>query len=304
MTVTASTVFLVQPDSFGFNEETAVSNTFQKNDSILIPEFIREQALSEFNTCINILKENNINTIIYKHEESSFMPDAVFPNNWFCHLPDGQLFIFPMESKLRRKERIPEFREWLRQNHIMVNRISDLSKFEEEGIFLEGTGSLILDHKNKIGWAAKSSRTIPEGIEEFSIRSGYRIHIYDTIPFNGTHVYHTNVIQAISPNLMILAKSLVDTSAYQNLEVSISATGRKILSITESQMQNFCGNILFLNNKSGLPFWIMSETAKNAFTSDQILVLEKEAEILSMPIPYIEKVGGGSARCMLAEIFS
>jgi hypothetical protein len=303
METTARKVFMVRPDSFSFNEQTSSTNTFQQKDNLVSKEFIAEMALQEFKACTRILEQNNIEVLVYTHNNSESLPDAVFPNNWFCHLPDKRLVLFPMQSPSRRKERIPEFGAWLSSQGVIVSETIDLTFLEDENAFLEGTGSLIFDHQKHCGWAALSARTSPKAIEHFCMATGYAITSYKTIPFQGANVYHTNVIQAISPKLMILAKELVEDGFHLPLFNSIADSEREILIISAHQMQHFCGNILFACNQSGTPFWIMSETAMLAFNTEQIKKLRQHAELLVFPVNFIEKTGGGSARCMLAEIF-
>jgi hypothetical protein len=208
-----------------------------------------------------------------------------------------------MLNKSRRKEKIPEFDQWLIHHGIKVSNVIELQHWENENAFLEGTGSLILDHKNKKAWAALSGRTSYQVAAQFSGLTSYQLHCYETIPFKGALVYHTNVIQAISPNLMIVTQDIIHERDLSKLISSIEEDGRLILNISLNQMEQFCGNLLFLQNEKGIPFWVMSQTAYQAFNNEQKKQLSSEGELLIFNIHQIEKTGGGSARCMLAEIF-
>lgn len=296
-------LFLVRPDTFGFNEETASTNNFQKKNELLTSAQTKLLAMAEFDACVKIIENNNINHVIYSHQPGDMLPDAVFPNNWFCHLPDQRLIYFPMASAQRRNEKIPGFDSWLKEKSVNTSEIIDLSFLEKKEAFLEGTGSLILDHYHKIGWAALSLRTSLEAITCFSEISGYHIHTFQTIPFFGVHVYHTNVMMAIAPELMVLAEDIICEADRTRVIRTIGQSGREILPVSLSQMENFCCNVLFVANTSGKTFWIMSETAFMSFLPEQIKKLSQYAEPLVLPVSFIESCGGGSARCMLAELF-
>jgi hypothetical protein len=291
-------VLMVEPRTFHANPETLSSNAFQSQITNKSREEIQARALLEFIALRQLLEANRMEVILKQEPLGAETPDALFPNNWFCQLPHQDFYIFPMEAENRRRE---VHSEWLKEINSGA-QIFDLRKEAGEGEFLEGTGSLILDHENRRVYAALSSRTHHELLKKFSQRSGYKICAFEAFDENAKPYYHTNVIMALGEKNVLLCEESVGRGREELLR-SLKATEKNIVSISRKQVLEFAGNALRLNSQDGRKFWILSSRAFHSLTPDQKSALEKEAQFLHSPLPTIEDFGGGSARCMLAEIF-
>lgn len=295
-----SCVVMVRPQTFISNPETRSSNAFQVTEMPEIPlqsKTITSQAQSEFDRFQRLLMENGIGVLSFSEDQAAQTPDALFPNNWFVHLPDGRVFLMPMYAENRRREYRQDIIEVLRPSEVI-----DLRPLAAEGLFLEGTGSLILDHQSKTGYACRSLRTSDAAVKIFSEHSGYRILVFDSVDHNGQPVYHTNVMMALSPDLAVVNLSSV-ADKLQRHEL-ISQLGREVIDISHTQMQSFAGNMLFLQNRQGQRFWVCSDKARASLTADQSELMQRRAEFISADLRTIETYGGGGARCLLAEMFS
>ncbi len=292
----ASKVLMVRPANFGFNTETAVNNTFQ-NATHLSGHEVQNAALIEFDRFAQLLLNNGIEVMILEDSPEPVKPDAVFPNNWFSSHPNGQLILYPMFSQVRRLERRTELAQLVSAANTL-----HLTDFESKGRFLEGTGSLVFDHANKTVYAALSARTNEELVTKVAAHLGYKVFTFTTADRQGNSIYHTNVVMSVSDTLAIVCVDCV-TDRAEELKARLKET-KEVIEISLEQMENFCGNCLLLQNKKGEKFLVMSERAHNHFTGAQIALIEKHARLLSAPLDTIESVGGGSARCMLAEIFN
>lgn len=298
-----NTVVMVKPHKFRFNEETALTNIFQeiKTDNT---NNLTTLALTEFEKMVNALKQNDINVIVLEFGDED-LPDAVFPNNWFATFENGEIAIFPMLSPKRRQERKTDI---LIKNlgGFRVDRVSDFTKYELDGNYLEGTGSVVFDRLTHSAYACESARTTRVIFDIFCSSVG--INIYNRFFFRandstGNKIYHTNVMMSIGEDFCVICEECIHLADRNRIINSLSETGREIISISEKQLRKFCANILQLENNKGDKFIIMSNTARNSFKSEQIESLKKHGEIIIVNIDTIEKVGGGSVRCMLAEIF-
>ena len=290
---------MVRPRSFRCNEETLSTNAFQsqKNSS---SDTASDQARAEFEALRSILLTHDINIATFDEPPSAATPDALFPNNWFACLPDGPTFLFPMQAPNRRREVQPD---WLRPYH-QGHPLIDLRSHSKNNEFLEGTGSLILDHSRRRGYACLSPRTNANVIADFSRQSGYAIQTFSAVDENSIPFYHTNVMMALGTKTAILcSESIKDAGERQNVLKSLEDSGRQIIHITYQQVNNFCGNMLQISSKDGQRYWICSDRAYNALTSEQKSILTSDAPILHAPLTTIENLGGGSARCMLGELF-
>lgn len=298
---TTHTVVMISPDQFGFNPQTAQTNAFQKRTDDETQD--RNNALSEFWEMVSTLKENGITVLVLPSRDDVVTPDAVFPNNWFSHQP-GTLVIYPMLAPNRRDERQVGNLTNLLATIGVEPEIVDLSGDEKEGNILEGTGSLVLDRANKVAFAMESPRTTKEEFDKWCSQMGYRgvwFHAYDA---NDLPIYHTNVVMSVGDGFAVASlETIKDRVEKEMLEKELTANGRELINITREQLNSFCGNILQLKNSQGESKIIMSEAAKAAFTQEQLDTLSKYGDIVAVNIPTIETVGGGSARCMLAEIF-
>lgn len=283
---------MVRPGSFCSNPETLDSNHFQKNVS---SKDILASAQKEHETLLNLLRKNGIEILNFDEDLSANTPDALFPNNWFCQLPDGRTFIFPMQAQNRRRE----------VRHDVIDRIKkdeviDLTSFAEKNMFLEGTGSIIFDHEYKLAYACYSPRTSPDLLKEFGEISGYKIIGFKASDQNGKEIYHTNVMMAMGLKTVVINMSAVDDK--ELLYETFTQTNKLIVDISHDQMNNFAGNMLLLKGKDKL-HWVCSTRAYDALSALQKKTLEQDGEFLHSSLNTIEDIGGGGARCLMAEVF-
>lgn len=298
---TTSTVFMVKPVRFGFNPQTAQSNAFQKKEGYGIQ--VQEAALREFLAYATLLRANGIIIALAEDTQEPRTPDSIFPNNWFSTHEDGTLVLYPMAAPNRREERKGHFLEIIKKN-FKVTRTVDLTHYEEEGLFLEGTGSMILDRENKIVYACRSPRTDMKVLDDFCTQLGYTPVTFESVDRNGQQIYHTNVMMCVGTAYAIVClESIADPQERQNVVTSLEKSGKKIIEISFDQVNKFAGNMLELRNGEGKKFLVMSATARKSLTSEQNRELSKTYRLLSPQLETIETNGGGSARCMLAEIF-
>ena len=303
---TTSVVLMVSPDDFGFNAETAGSNAFQERSAD--GEGARSRALREFDAAAEALRQAGVRVIRLPSRTDVRTPDAVFPNNWFSlHALEGGprvLVGYPMLAPNRRAERrLAELRARLVAEGLPVDEVVDLGPFEERGLFLEGTGSLVLDRANRVAYAALSPRTDSVVLEEFARRMRYRPVRFRSTDAAGVAVYHTNVMMSVGSRFAVVcAESIPDPEERRALLEELRRTGKDVIPITRAQMARMAGNILELRSARG-PVIVMSRTAYDHFTPAQRASLERHGRLLPLAIPTIEAVGGGSARCMLGEIF-
>ncbi len=300
---TASAVLMIRPLHFGFNPQTAASNTFQVRPSEP-PLQLREQALAESAALHALLSRHGVRVLVFDDRPSPQTPDALFPNNWFSTHSDGTLVLYPMAAANRRAERRPEFIATLRRE-LGVRRVLDLTGFEAEGKFLEGTGSLVLDRVHRVAYAAESARTDSAVVAAFAKALDYRPVQFCTAPQNGQPVYHTNVVMALGTTAAVVCLDAIADGAQRDLvATALCAGGRQLVTITCEQMNRFAGNLLELRGADGQPLWVMSTQAFSALRPDQRQqLLADGAALLHTPLPTIESVGGGSARCLLGELF-
>ncbi len=296
----ASSVIMIRPTAFGYNSETALSNSFQ-HSPMLTSTQVQLAALKEFEKLHEELVKNGIEVILFNDTLTPVKPDAVFPNNWFSTHIDGTIFLYPMLSIARRKERREDVIERLREN-FSVKKIVDLSKLETEGKFLEGTGSMVFDHKSKIIYAGLSPRTNQDVLKVVADELKYELTIFRATDKNGKDIYHTNVAMSVSDDLALICLDCINENRIL-VKQKLLDTGKVVVEISVEQMENFCGNMLMLKNKEGKNLMVMSERASNALREEQILAINRFAQVVCSPIPTIENIGGGSVRCMLVENF-
>lgn len=292
-------VTLVEPRDFGFNEETAISNPFQQRHH---GKDIRELVFNEFRHVRNLLDANEIPNHAFDSPQGVTVPDAIFPNNWMAVMPNKTIAVFPMQPYNRRAEINHSMLDWI-ATHFDIKSVVDLSAYTEHDMFLEGTGSMVFDHDNKIAYACISSRTNVELFEEFCHHFGYTPFSFEAVDANGIPVYHTNVMMSLGRRTAIVCfDAIPDLTERLMLVKMLEKTGKHIIEISLAQMKKFCGNIMLVENSFNKHLWLMSDTAYNAFTPDQINLLGEEGKIVHFKIPLIEMVGGGGIRCMLAGI--
>jgi hypothetical protein len=298
-----SHLFMVRPSHFGFNEETASNNAFQVNDHTLSPKQIATLAIKEFDDFVCVLRENGLTVTVVEDDISIKTTDSIFPNNWFSTHSDGTLVTYPMFSKNRRLERREDIIERLKENYHLFHRIH-FESAENVGQYLEGTGSLILDRVNKIAYACRSIRTNDKLLVEWADKLGYRLGVFNAKDENGMDIYHTNVMMALGENFVIWGgDSLPDINEKVAIEKLFFETGKEIIPISMNQIAKFAGNMLAVKNEKGERLLVMSQTAFESLSLSQITCIECFSKIVKGNIPIIEKYGGGSVRCMLAEIF-
>lgn len=297
------TVLMVRPAHFGYNINTAKTNAFQQQIASLNEEEVSKKAIEEFDALVRVLKENRVEVLVASDTTDYFTPDAVFPNNWISFHENGKVVLYPMLAPERRLERNLDVFQYLREKYGEAFKVFDLSSFEEKEKYLEGTGSLILDRENKKAFACISQRTNRDVLKEFEKETGYNVVTFNAVDDNGMPVYHTNVILSVCESFVVVCLEVIkDKQEREFVEKSLSFGERELIKISLEQVKNFCGNVLGLKNSEGEALVVMSTTAFNAFTAAQKEQMEKYVALIHSPIPIIERVGGGSVRCMLAAV--
>ena len=301
---TASTVLMVEPIAFSYNAQTAENNYFQVEQK---DADIQTKALEEFNSFVDKLKRKGINVITVKDTLDPHTPDSIFPNNWVSFHSDGKVVLYPMFAPNRRVERRPDILETLKDKGFEITEIDDLSHFEDQDKFLEGTGSMIFDHDHKIAYGSVSLRLDEELFRQFCQKFGFRpvvFHSYQNAGGQRLPIYHTNVMMCVADKFVVICLDCIDDELErEKVQEVIKSTGKEIIEISEDQLQQFAGNMLQVQNEAGDKFLVMSETSYKSLTPAQIQNIEKYCEIIYSDLNTIETNGGGSARCMLAEVF-
>ena len=301
---TASTVLMVEPIAFGYNAQTAENNYFQVEQK---DADIQTNALEEFNNFANKLKSKGINVISVKDTLEPHSPDSIFPNNWVSFHNDGKVVLYPMFAPNRRVERRTDILETLKDKGFEITEIYDLSHFEDQEKFLEGTGSMIFDHDHNIAYGSVSLRLDEELFRQFCQKFGFRpvvFHSYQNAGDQRLPIYHTNVMMCVADKFVVICLDCIDDELErEKVQEVIKSTQKEIIEISEDQMQQFAGNMLQVQNEAGEKFLVMSESAYRSLTAQQISAIEKYCEIIYSDLNTIETNGGGSARCMLAEVF-
>lgn len=300
----ADAVLLIRPVAFHSNPETAGSNAFQREPGVADPAAEQAAAAVEFAGLVGALAEAGVETIVVDDAPHSHTPDAVFPNNWVTFHADGTVVLYPMMAGNRRAERRPEIVERLgRDRGFRVGRVLDLSGGEAEGRFLEGTGSMVLDRVNRIAYACLSPRTDPDALGDACEALGYEPLAFTAVDPGGVPVYHTNVLMSIGADFAVVCEEVItDDGQRAAVRRRLEATGHEVIPITAQQMASFAGNMLEVASRSGERLIAMSANAYASLGPDQVDALSARARIVTVPIGTIEAAGGGSVRCMIAEI--
>jgi hypothetical protein len=297
---------MVRPVNFGFNPETAGNNFYQKQDFRSLDE-IKTLARAEFDGFVAMLRDQGVNVLVIEDSDFPVKTDAVFPNNWFSTHPDGKLILYPMFSPNRRLERRKDIIEQLMHLGFHVNEILDLSFFEESHQYMEGTGSMVMDHQSKVIYACYSERTHRVPLDYVAKILGYSVVGFEAsqeIAGVRSEIYHTNVMMHVGTDLAVVClDSIPKLADRRKVQESLTKSGKKLIPITSKQKFNFAGNMLEVGNDGDEKFTVMSQAALDSLNVGQIQQIEKYTTIISPSIPTIEKLGGGSARCMMAEIF-
>lgn len=299
-------ILMIRPVQFNLNEQTMINNYYQKTIKGLTGEQIQANALAEFEEFVNKLRNHHINVIVIDDTKQPETPDSIFPNNWISFHEDGRIGIYPMFAENRRLERRSDIIEALREK-FKVNSLVDFTEFEASDIFLEGTGSMILDRSNKIVYAAMSERTQNEPLNEFCDAFDYKCISFvanQTVGEKRLPIYHTNVMMCVADTFAILCADSIDDIEERNRVVTtLESTGKEVITISEDQKLQFAGNMLQVKSKEGKPYLVMSEAAYLSLNTHQKNRIEKYCPIIYSSLNTIETLGGGSARCMMAEIF-
>ena len=305
-TQTTNKILMIEPVAFGYNQQTAANNYFQQKVE-MNSVGIQTNALNEFNNMVKILRANGVNVMIVKDTFEPHTPDSIFPNNWVSFHGEGQVVLYPMYAENRRHERRKNILDYLNEQCCDIMNIDDFTFWEEQNLFLEGTGSMILDRVNRIAYAALSERTDKSDFIQFCKVFQFKPVFFNAFQTVGTKrlpVYHTNIMLSVANEYAVICDSCIDDSVERRTVLDeLNTTKKEIISITEEQMMQFAGNMLQIENNEGKKLLVLSQSAFNSLNNNQIERLSVYNELIVIPIPTIEKVGGGSVRCMMAEVF-
>lgn len=295
---TTSHILMIRPVNFTFNPETAINNAFQSAATT----DAQQKARKEFDKFVQLLRDNNVDVTVIDDTAEPFTPDSIFPNNWISFHDQGLICLYPMYALNRRLERKPAVIQQL--NHLFrINRTLDFSNYEQEGLYLEGTGSMVLDRDCKIAYACLSPRTDKTILLDFCDKTGYTPEIFTAVDSNDQAIYHTNVMMCVADRYVVAClDSLPNPDERNHFIHRVQSTGKPLIPITLAQMNSFAGNMLQIHNRQGERLLVMSSQAYHSLTPDQIGQLTSFNRILHSPLDTIETNGGGSARCMMAEI--
>lgn len=298
-----SNILMVRPAQFGFNPETALTNVHMKQSERLSSDEINTMAKAEFDQLVEQLRSRDIAVTVIDDSPEPIKPDAIFPNNWVSFHANSTVRLYPMHAPNRRLERRPEIIEQL-GTKFQITEVIDYSHFEQDGLFLESTGSMVLDRQRKVIYACLSPRTHQAVLDLMVEESGFELEAFHAYELDGSLIYHTNVLMCISYDFgVICLDAIKDTASRKRLTDRFERSGIECISISHAQMNAFAGNMLQLHSRGGDRILVMSQSAYDCLEPDQIRRLEAHTEILSSPIPAIEHIAGGSVRCMIAEIF-
>ncbi|TXJ29523.1 MAG: amidinotransferase [Chitinophagaceae bacterium] len=298
---TTSHILMIRPVSFVYNEETAVNNAFQSASEETTAN-VQQKALQEFDDFVALLRSNGVDVTVVEDTPVPHTPDSIFPNNWVSFHSNGTVLLYPMFAVNRRAERKPHVLDKIKQRFAITEMI-DLSGFESENIFLEGTGSMVLDRDNRIAYACLSPRTDEKVLNEFCRRMQYSAVLFEATDGNGQAIYHTNVMMCVADRYIVIClESIASPEEQQRVTDAIARTGKTIIPITLKQMNHFAGNMLQVENNKGEKLLVMSTQAFESLTEDQVNTLSSFNRILHSSLTTIESNGGGSARCMMAEV--
>ena len=295
---------MVRPANFAFNEETATNNAFQRKDERFTPPEIQSNAIAEFDAFVAKLRLAGVNVIVVEDSSTPAKPDAVFPNNWVTFHQEGFVVTYPMFAPIRRLERREEVIEAVAREGFRIEARFHFEESEARGCFLEGTGSIVFDHEHRLAYACLSPRTEEALLGDLCQKIGYQPVVFCAVDASGQDIYHTNVMMAMGESYVVIClESVFETEQRRMLEEQFQATGKEIIAISWQQMNAFAGNMLQVRSINGQLILVMSTTAFEALAPEQIESLGRHTHLLHSPIHTIEQYGGGSARCMMAEIF-
>jgi hypothetical protein len=296
------TVLMIRPASFGYNPETALNNAFQSRpDSTEEPP--SRQAVREFDGFVRVLRESGVTVEVWQDTNDVIKPDAVFPNNWISFHENGTVITYPMFAENRRAERSVDLVDHFSSRYGFIHRLS-FEDLENDGVFLEGTGSMVLDRENKVCYACTGPRTNGATVAQWCELMGYEPVIFRSVDAEGQDIYHTNVVMAVGPDVVVICfDTITDENERDQVIATIRDSGKEVMEITLDQMSDYAGNMLFLRSSSGESVLAVSARAWTSLTGEQQTLLSKERRVVLGHIDTIETIGGGSVRCMLAEVF-
>ncbi len=307
MEQTTNTILMIRPVNFRMNEQTAVNNYYQENIDNVLPETVNIKAQKEFDTFVNKLENLGVNVVVVSDKLDTNTPDSVFPNNWVSFHANGNIGLYPMFAENRRLERREDILEILEDKGFIINNVIDYTTAEDENIFLEGTGSIVLDRVNRKAYCALSPRADEDLFIEFCEDFEYLPVVFkanQTINGIRKAIYHTNVMMCIGESYAVVCLSCIDDKKERKQMLKhFKEDGKEVIDISEEQAGSFAGNMLQVKGANNERYLIMSESAYNVLTDAQIKTLEKHNKIVSSALSTIETCGGGSARCMMAEVF-
>lgn len=302
-----SNILMIRPVAFRMNEQTAVNNYYQKVLEGLTSDQIQFNALKEFDIYVEKLKEIGVNVIVVNDTIEPSTPDSIFPNNWVSFHESGKVGLYPMFAENRRLERRQDILDNLTNNGFEISEVIDLTNLESEGVYLEGTGSMILDREHKLVYAAISERTHKLALDKFCELYNYDpvlFHSYQTVDGERLPIYHTNVMMCVAKEFAIICIDTIDNDEERASTLqALKKSGKEIIEITESQVNRFAGNMLQVLGTDMKEYLIMSTAAYTSLSQEQIQKIEKHCSIVHSSLDTIEALGGGSARCMMAEVF-
>ena len=305
MAQATNSILMIRPINFGYNEETAQDNHYQIKDSII--KNSNKSAQKEFDNMVNNLRQNGISVHVFQDDEKDYTPDSIFPNNWVSFHENGDLGLFPMYAENRRLERRQEVLEFLENEGFTISNIVDYSSAESENKFLEGTGSMILDRENRVAYCSISNRSNEDLFIEFCEDFEFTPVLFNSFQTVGNKrlpIYHTNVMMCIATDYVIIClDSIDDKNQRKNVSDFINQSEKKLIEISEKQVESFAGNMLELVNENNESVLVMSKSAEDSLNQNQKNIITNYSRIVSCDINTIEVCGGGSARCMMAEIF-
>lgn len=303
----SNSVLMIRPVAFRMNEQTIENNHFQKELKGMLPSAINAKAQQEFDALVSQLQEVGVEVVVVDDTPETDTPDSIFPNNWISFHDNGDVVLYPMFAENRRNERREDVLDILEEKDFVIENVVDFTSAEEEGIFLEGTGSVVLDRVNLIAYCALSSRANEELFIEFCEDFDYAPVIFEashTVDGKQQLVYHTNVMMSVGEHFAIICADMIDDKKERKMVLdNLRASGKELVLINEKQVEHFAGNVLELSGANDKRYIVMSTTAFESLSAAQKVQLEKYGTILSANLQTIESCGGGSARCMMAEIF-
>ena len=301
------TILMIRPVAFRMNEQTAVNNYYQKVMDRLHPETVNANAQQEFDAFVDKLRGVGVNVVVVDDTLNPDTPDSIFPNNWVSFHENGDVALYPMFAENRRSERREDILDMLEDKGFVIENIVDYTSAEEDGIFLEGTGSIVLDRENHKAYCALSPRADEELLIEYCEDFEYTPVIFEafqTVDGERKHIYHTNVMMCIGETFAVVCADCIDDKKERKMVLdNLKQDGKEIILLTEAQLNNFAGNMLQVRGNNNKSYLVMSESARQVLTADQVAKIGKHTEILSSSLDTIEACGGGSARCMMAEVF-